>query len=831
MRTPRWLIIFYSIIIAIGVFLTIPNFFSKDELKNISWLPNSQITLGLDLQGGSYLMLSIDKETMIRDQLRPILTEIRQHLNSENIITPSIRIINGEIIVTPRKISQLNDIIKSLNNFDQAQSNVDTKRINVINDKEKIIIELSDTYIKNLLANAITQSMEIIRQRVDQVGVAEPAIQKIGNDQIMVQLPGLKDPTQLRELLGSTAKMTFHLLANENDEKNGNILIIEDAKNPEIKYKLVAQAALDGSHLLDAKSTFDSQTNKPIISFRLDSEGTKTFARITQHNIGRPFAIVLDNKVLTAPTIQTAILGGSGQISGNFTIEETVTLSALLRAGALPVPLIVVEERSVGPDLGADSIKRGFYTGVIGFLLVAAFIIILYGFWGLVANFALLLHTILTLSALTILGATLTLPGIAGIILGIGIAVDANILINERIKEETRKGMSAFAALDRGFNSAFSTIVDANVTALIATALLFWFGTGPVRGFAVTMFLSIIISMFTAVTIVRIIMQWLVKRKKYKTLEIKPLINMNIIKSNIKFMNIRYWGISISLILSIIASILFIKPGLNYGIDFIGGIQIEAKSTHTLPLADIRNKLTQLQLGEITLQNIDGDKNILIKVQKQDGSEIAQTNALELVKKTLLDNYPALTFEKTEVVGPKISESLTTSGLIAVSLAMLFMCLYIWWRFEWFFAFGAIITLILDITKMIGFFVIFKIDFNLTAIAALLTIIGYSINDKVVVYDRMRENLRLYKKMPLREIIDLSINQVFVRCIFTSVTTCLAMLPMAIYGGNAVYNFAVPMLAGIIIATISSILIAAPIMMLLGNWWKKYNSQTAGEQK
>jgi SecD/SecF fusion protein len=646
---------------------------------------------------------------------------------------------------------------------------------------------------------------------------------------MLVQLPGLQDPTRLRQLLGSTAKMTFHLLANTADGEPAprGVTMLPDAKSGQ-QYPVEDRIALDGEHLTDARASFDQRTHEPLVTFRFDSIGARKFAEITSANVGRPFAIVLDGKVLSAPVIREPITGGSGQISGSFTVEETVTLSALLRAGALPAPLTVIEERTVGPDLGGDVIKMGIYTGIAGFAAVVLFMVALYGSWGMIANFTLLLHLILTFGVLNLIGATLTLPGIAGIILGIGFGVDANILINERIREEAKKGLSAFAALDNGFRRAYSTIVDANVTSLIATSLLFMFGSGPVKGFAVTMFLGTCLSMFTAVSVTRILMAAVIRRQKLKTIRIEPLIRFFPEKTSIAFMKGRYLGIGMSIFLSLASVVLFIKPGLNYGIDFKGGIQVEITTSQPADLASLRSTLGEIGVGEVTLQQVGGGNNdVLIRVQRQDGGEQAQTRAVDAVKQAVQKLDPAVKFDKTDVVGPKVSGELAQSGVMAVVLAALAMLAYIWWRFEWNFAIGAIATLILDTTKMVGFFALFQLDFNLTAIAALLTIIGYSVNDKVVVYDRMRENLRLYKKMPLREIIDMSINQVFARCIYTSVAILLSMLPMAIWGGSAVENFAIPMVFGVVVATTSSIFIAAPILLLLGDWWKHRHEREA----
>jgi len=823
MRTPRWVVVTYVILILAGVLAALPNMFTPRQLAALpGWIPKQQITLGLDLQGGSHLVLEVDAAALKTDRLRSLLDDVRNTLRKERIDSRSARISSGVITVTIDNPDQLAKAQEVVGAMATPIGITGQKDLDVSTEGKLIKVALTDAGINDRLDAALQQSLEIVRQRVDQVGVAEPTIQRVGSNRMLVQLPGLQDPTRLRQLLGSTAKMTFHLLANtaNGEPLPVGVTMLPDAKSG-AQYPVEDRVALDGEHLTDARAGFDQRTHEPLVTFRFDSIGARKFAEITSANVGRPFAIVLDGKVLSAPVIREPITGGSGQISGNFTVDETSTLSALLRAGALPAPLTVIEERTVGPDLGGDVIKMGIYTGIAGFAAVVLFMVALYGSWGMIANFALLLHLVLTFGVLNIIGATLTLPGIAGIILGIGFGVDANILINERIREEAKKGLSAFAALDNGFKRAYSTIVDANVTSLIATSLLFMFGSGPVKGFAITMFLGTCLSMFTAVSVTRILMASVVRRKKLKTITIEPLVRFFPDKTSIAFMKGRYLGIGMSIFLSVASVVLFIKPGLNYGIDFKGGIQVEITTSQPADLATLRSTLSEIGVGEVTLQQVGGaDNDVLIRVQRQEGGEQAQTKAVDAVKQAVLKLDPAVKFDKTDVVGPKVSGELAQSGVLAVVLAALAMLAYIWWRFEWNFAIGAIATLILDTTKMVGFFALFQLDFNLTAIAALLTIIGYSVNDKVVVYDRMRENLRLYKKMPLREVIDMSINQVFARCIYTSVAILLSMAPMAIWGGSAVENFAVPMVFGVVVATTSSIFIAAPILLLLGDWWK-----------
>lgn len=829
MRTPKWAVLAYIAISLFGILAIVPNFISPEaQQRYSSFLPVPPVTLGLDLKGGSHLVLEVDAAGLRRARLNTLLDDIRGALRADRQSASAARITGDTITVTipdqaardriQPKIQELAAPVGTMG-FGAGTSDID-----IATSADNITVRLTDAGLAERMTAAVDQSLEIIRRRVDQVGVAEPLIQRVGSDRILVQLPGLQDPTRLRQLLGSTAQMSFHMVDTQVDPNSPNppprgVDILPGA-NDGGKYAVESRVAISGERLADAKAGFNQQTNEPIVSFTFDSQGARQFAEITRDNVGLPFAIVLDGKVLTAPRINEPIPGGQGQISGNFTAQEATVLSALLRSGALPAPLTIIEERSVGPNLGSDSIRMGIYTGLAGFAAVGIMMLALYTSWGMIANIGLILHTILTIAVLGMLGSTLTLPGIAGIILGIGMAVDANILINARIREETAAGAGAMKALDVGFNKAFATIVDGNVTTLVGTILLFMFGTGPVRGFAITMMIGIVISMFTSITVVRLMMYQMVVRQKLKKIEIHSIFGAVPSIPTFSFMKGRFLAIGMSAFLSISSVILFFTPGLNYGIDFVGGIQVEATSQSPVDLAALRPKLEELNLGEVALQDFDQGKAVLIRVQRQPGGEAEQTVALNSIRDTVAAAIPGASFERTEVVGPTISAELARSGFLAVGLAMVAILFYIWWRFEWHFAVGAIVTLILDITKMIGFFALMQIDFNLTAIAAVLTLIGYSVNDKVVVYDRMRENLRKYKTMPFSDLIDLSINQVVMRCIFTSVAILASLLPMAIWGGDPVKPFAWPMVFGVVVATTSSIYIGGPILLFLSRWWK-----------
>jgi SecD/SecF fusion protein len=522
--------------------------------------------------------------------------------------------------------------------------------------------------------------------------------------------------------------------------------------------------------------------------------------------------------VLSAPVIREPIVGGSGQIEGSFTAAEASSLAALLRAGALPVPLTIVQERMVGPDLGSDSIRAGAVTGALGFAAVLVFMIVLYRGWGFVANLALALNVVLTFATMALLNVTLTLPGIAGIVLGMGLAVDANVLINERIREETRNGKGAAAALRNGFERAYATIIDSNLTTLIATILLFWLGSGPVQGFAVTMAIGIAISMFTAVAVVKAIMSMWVQAKRPRRFEIESLLPRSLRERTpaFEFMRARYLGIAVSLVLSAASVALFWKPGLNYGVDFTGGVLIEATLPQAANEAAVRDRLERLGVGEVAVQKV-GESGIIARIELPAAADDASRNQLAASARAEIASVdPGTRFERVDIVGPKVSGELADAGILAVLFASIAMLIYIWCRFEWSFAIGAIATLVLDVTKTIGFFALTGLEFNLTAIAALLTLIGYSVNDKVVVYDRMRENLQKYPGRPLRELIDGSINETLARSLYTSATALLALLPMAIWGGTSVQSFAIPMVFGIVVAASSSVFIAAPILLFLG---------------
>ncbi len=835
----RWKITAVIAVCILGFLIAAPNMLSRDTLAKLpGWAPTRQVNLGLDLRGGSYLLLQIDLNTLSKERLDGALDSARSVLRTAKIPFTDAEVEGNAVHITLRDPSQTGDAITALNKIDPGPAGSPNTYQVATTAPGDIKIAMSDAAIRERAGQALEQSVEIVRRRVDETGVAEPQIARQDPDRILVQLPGVQDPDRIKKLLGTTAKMDFHLVdetgvPDPSHVPPGDLLLQDDSmkgRTGESAPILVKRKIeVSGENLTNASAATDQQTGGWVVNFKFDSIGARKFAQVTEQNVGHRFAIVLDNKVITAPNIREPITGGSGQISGNFTAKDATDLSILLRAGALPAPMNIIEERSVGPDLGADSIKAGIYATVFGLVLVLLYMLFSYGLFGLFADIAVIVNLVLTIAALSLLQATLTLPGIAGLLLSVGMSVDANILINERIREETKNGKPPFSAMEAGFSKAWSTIIDSNLTTLIKMAILYAFGAGVVRGFAVTIFLGIMISMFTATILVRLMMTTWMRRYRPKQLKIS-LVRFVPDKTNFRFMNGRFWGIGLSVALSVASVILFFTPGLNYGIDFVGGIQIELKTDGPADFGKLRADLDKLGLGAAHLQQFGAPDQVLVRLDRQPGGDEAQQAAVAKVKADLGQNFPGSQVRSTTAVGATVSGELFWDGMEALGFALLAMLAYIWFRFEWQFGVGAVLTLVLDVTKTIGFFAItgwlLGWQFDLESIAAILAIMGYSINDKVVVYDRVRENLRKYRTMPLRELIDLSINETLSRTIGTSTSVFLATIPLALIGGEALLPFATVMLWGIVLSTISSIMIAAPILLFLGEKKLRRNATT-----
>jgi preprotein translocase subunit SecD len=518
----KWKIIFVLAVSVLGLAFSAPNFIDPKTAEGLpDWLPHKQVSLGLDLQGGSHLLLEVDIDTVMKEHLESLVDSMRAELRKARIRYGGLGLDGESAKVTIR----VDEEIETARNLLRA---IDSDTETVVEGKTVRITFLPRAR-SDLRNSALQQSLEIIRRRIDETGVREPTIQRQGDDRILLQVPGVEDPERLKALIGKTAKMTFHLVHERDIDKDytrtppGARWLPSQEVGPDgkpVKILIRRRIMVSGEDLVDAQPSFDQRSNQPIVNFRFNARGGKRFGEVTSANVNKPFAIVLDDTVISAPVIREPILGGSGQISGNFTVQESNDLALLLRAGALPAPLTILEERTVGPGLGADSIEAGKIASIVGMILVVAFMAVAYGRFGLMADAALIINIFLILAGLSVLQATLTLPGIAGIVLTIGMAVDANVLIFERIREETRNGRTPINAIDSGYGRALTTIIDANVTTLIAAVLLYIFGSGPVRGFAVTLAIGIVTSMFTAIMLTRLMVVTWLRRTRPTTLPV-----------------------------------------------------------------------------------------------------------------------------------------------------------------------------------------------------------------------------------------------------------------------------------------------------------------------
>lgn len=525
----RWQVITVLLILLTGLLFSVPNALPENlRARFPGWLPSSTVNLGLDLQGGSYLLLEVDMPGVIKERLETVRGDIRAALRRDRINYTGLDVSQNTValrVTDPAKVEATRALLRTIASPPGMFLTLGSNQYDLGDGGQgNFTLKMTETYQRQLQGQIVSQSIEVVRRRIDELGTREPTIQQQGIDRILVQVPGLKNPEELKTLLSTTAKMSFRLV-----DMNGNIqeaqagrvppddeLLYEQdaAGNNTIAYLVQRRVMVSGDRLEQASSGFDPRNGTPVVNFKFDTRGAKEFGDTTKIAVGRPFAIVLDNKVISAPVIREPILGGQGQISGNFTLQTANDLSILLNAGALPAALTVIEERTVGAELGADSIQAGKLASIGGLVAVVIFMILTYGLFGLFATIALGVNMILLMAILTALQATLTLPGIAGMVLTMGMAVDANVLIYERMREELHAGKTVISAIDAGFRRAYATIIDTNMTHVLAAAILYAVGTGPVRGFAVTLGLGVITSFFTATMVTRLtVVTWLRSRR------------------------------------------------------------------------------------------------------------------------------------------------------------------------------------------------------------------------------------------------------------------------------------------------------------------------------
>ncbi|HEY2143468.1 MAG TPA: protein translocase subunit SecD, partial [Candidatus Udaeobacter sp.] len=684
---------------------------------------------------------------------------------------------------------------------------------------------------KPITKGMLEQAVEVIRKRVDYFGGGEPIISPVGSDRILVKIPGLDTAKiqEARDQLSRVAKLEFRLVYPDNGEKLKAIDEGKDVIPPEYRiesYKLQREggkpveerllvkkkADLSGDRVSGAGASYEK--DGWVVHLRFDPEGAKKFGDITAAHVHHRFAIVLDAAIQSAPVIQDAIYGGDAQITGRFTEEEARGLASVLE-NPLQTPVSIEEERSVSPTLGLDSIRASILAGLVGLAITLVCVAVYYKIPGLVADVALLINLILLVGALTMFHFVLTLPGIAGIILTIGLSVDANVLIYERLREEMALGKSLKVALNTAYEKAFSSIFDANVTTLITAAILFWKASGPVKGFAISLSLGILASLFTALIVGRNFLGWFVDTGRLKRVSMLHLISAQ----NINFLGKGFLACMLSLALLLAgATAFYLRGERNFGVDFRGGDLITLSAPGKIDIGQVRNALKPIGLADASIQeSAQGGKNYI--------TVRTPLNTSDKVEKQIMQTLPNAGFhvEGSERVGALVGGELAKSSLIALGLGILGILIFVTFRFELSFAVGAIVALLHDVLMTVGVFALLGRELTLTMVGAVLTIAGYSINDTIVVYDRIREGLASGRRGTIEEIMNSSINQTLSRTILTSTVTLIPILCLFLFGGAVLRDFSLAIIIGVVVGTYSSIFIASPIVL----WWSRARGRGA----
>jgi SecD/SecF fusion protein len=845
----KWKFALLAVLVIFSVLAVIPSFYPAAPAWWKKYLAPQGMKLGLDLQGGIHLVLKVDLDRAAANALDLAASELKDALAEKNIT--AVRMGSGdpqEIILTlpnTGAVATVNEVTSG--KFEDLDIKINAEEGSF----PRITVKLKPTEIETIRKNAVGQSLEIIRNRIDQFGVTEPVIIRQGEDMIVVQLPGVKDQKRAMDLIGQTAQLEFKMVADDSgldlnsliaktiqngqwqwdqSRKQLNLAlqgqipqdseiyferVIDNQTRAESKVPLLLKSKVEmtGEMVKDAQVRIGGTFNEPYVSLDLTGRGGEVFGNITEKNVGKRMAIVLDEVVRSSPVIREKILGGQAQISGSFTHEEASDLAIVLRAGALPAPVEIIQNMSVGASLGQDSINKGLLSGLFGTLLVIAFMLIYYRLSGVLAIYALVLNMIFLFVGLAMLNATLTLPGIAGIILTIGMAVDANVLIYERMREEFALGKSVKSGVDSGFENAFWSIVDSQVTTLITALALFLFGTGPIKGFAVTLTLGIIFNLFAVLLCTRWAYDGLYGMRMLRELHFMEFLK----KPNFDFMKLRKIAFVISgtvTLIGLIAFVQILRGQANLGIDFAGGSMFHYKAEKAFTLAEVRPTLAENGFADVDLQEVTDENRLIVKVKKSEetvgklGEQLSGVLTKELADKGFV-------LEGQSEIGSSISEDLRNKAVMAVAISLLGVLAYLALRFDLSYGVAAAVSTFHDVLAVLGLCWLLGIEFNLLIITALLTLAGYSLNDTVVIFDRIRENIHKNKEgASLFSVINESINQVVSRTVVTGLTTLMTLLSLFFLGGATIHDFSFALLAGIVFGTYSSIFVASPILAL-----------------
>ncbi len=819
--------VFISLIIATALYFAFPSYqayFQASQPESVA----GKINLGLDLQGGMYLDLGVDLDKALNDLLQNTANDLEDALLQQGAGYLGLDIEANTIYLELEASEQIDFTVapydRILQNYDSTQND------NVVE------FALTSEREERFRTETVDQTLEVLRNRIDGLGVSEPSIQRQGENSIIIQLPGVTDRSRAIAAIGTQAVLKFHLVSENTTDSsrnlNSTIVRYEEQINPQtgrvigrtpIVLKRIPE--MGGEFVNDAQVLFDHNDNTPYVSIQFNSAGSDKFAKLTQRHVGRRLAIVLDDKVRSSPVIREAITGGQASISGLFTIKEASDLALVLRSGSLKAPIQIREEQTVGASLGEDSVQDGLMSLLLGGGLV---IVMMFGYYrlsGVFANVSLSLNILLILSILSALEATLTLPGVAGIVLTIGMAVDANVLIFERIREELSKKSHPREAVTEGFSKAFSAILDANLTTLFSALVLMQFGSGPIKGFAVTLATGILVSMFTAIFVTRFMFELVyLRRQRIKSISLG--VRWISSKIFIDFLSKQKIALvfSVVVLLAGVTSII-VKGGLKYGVDFRGGANIQIQFANQPDLEKLRQQLSDGNIGSFSLQTYgeDGGREVLISVPVdssliQVGKSVGSSDLTVQLQEIL----PNTDFEirRLEMIGPRVGEALKESAVYAILITLAMILVYISFRFHWNFGLSSIITLSHDVLFILAMFSFFDFEISLSIVASVLTVIGYSLNDTIVVFDRIRENLGRYRNRTLLETINQSLNETLGRTMLTSVTTLLVVLALFFFGGEILHQFSAALLIGVLVGTYSSIYIASPLLVLQQRFFK-----------
>lgn len=834
-----FLIFFSGLALTPSLYHDLPDWWKK-------YLAPAGLKLGLDLQGGMHIVLQVDLEKAAENSLDLSASDFKSALAEKNI--NAVRMESGSpksILFTLPNIGAIDSVKQILT---ERFPNLDSQVQAEAGAFPRITLQLKNDEIDFIKKNAVNQSLEIIRNRIDQFGVAEPIVLRQGENQIVVQLPGVKDPQRAMALIGQTAQLEFKMVAEatginlaqmidevvkagqwrEGESRKQLNLALQNRlpqgaeiyfekivdnktkKESRVPILLESPVLMTGEMVKNAQVRVGGTFNEPYVSLDLTSRGGQVFAALTEKSVGKRLAIVLDETVRSAPVIREKILGGSAQISGSFTHNEATDLAIVLRVGALPAPVDIVQNLTVGASLGQDSIDKGIYSGLFGTLMVVVFMAIYYRLSGVIANVAMVLNILLLFVGLALFGATLTLPGIAGIILSIGMAVDANVLVYERMRDEFALGKSVRAGVDAGFNRAFWSIVDGHVTTLITALALFLFGTGPIKGFAITLTLGLMLNLFAVLFCCRMVYDILFSYKKLKKLNFFHLVN----KSNFDFMRVRKIAFAVSAclaLLGIIAFVQILRGHANMGVDFTGGALLQYKAEAPFALDEVRTALQNSGHPGVELQEVTGENRLIIKMKK---SEEKVGNLDEEITSVLHKEQANKKFslESKSEIGSSTSADLRNKAIISVIISMVGVMLYLALRFDFRFGLAAAAATFHDVLAVLGILWLLDKEMTLLTITALLTLAGYSLNDTVVIFDRIRENMQKDEPLNLYEIINNSTNQVLARSIITVLTVFFTVASLFFFGGAAIHDFSLALLIGLLVGSFSSIFVASPLL-------------------